>query len=268
VPVWGAGLWFAFTRRGEDSRPFAVLFLVMFAALLVMGGKPYYLAGAYPAVLAAGGVALERWLDDRTRLFRSFVGGLAVTGVTLALLSLPLLPIRTVDRVLGSALGAVVPPMALTHDMHGELGWSAHVDTVERVLDSLPTEDRAHAVVLTGTYSQAGALNVLRDEPTPRAVSGHMTYHLWGEDELASAEVVIAYGVPRSLLERHYASVEELDRVVAPDARPGDADLPVFVCRRPSGVGSTRALWSQLRRFHHGSLPESHARPGERRRSR
>ncbi len=249
VPVWVAGIAYGFTREGRDARPFAVLFIVMFAFLLVMGGKPYYLASAYPAVLAGGGVALERWLESRAVMWRSLIAAITAIGLALSVLTLPILPLRTVDAAIGRILGWVVPPMALTHDMHGMLGWDAHVATVDRVLDSLPPEERAHAAVLTGTYSQASALNVLRERPTPRAVSGQMNFYLWGPGE--GGEVLIAYGISRELLARNYAVVEERDRILAPDARPFDTDLPVYVCREPRR--SLRHIWPELRRFRHGS---------------
>lgn len=249
VPVWIAGLAFAFTEPGRAARPFAVLFLVMLAALLVLGGKPYYLASAYPAVLAAGGVALERWWAERERLWRALATAIAVGGAGFALLTLPLLPIRTVDAAFARLFGWVVPPMALTHDMHGELGWEVHVATVERVLASLPADEREQASILTGSYSQAAALNVLRHDATPRAVSGHMSYFLWGPGE-RSGSVLIVYGLPRELLESHYGSVEKRARIVARDARPWDTDLPVYVCRDPRR--DLRELWPELRRFDHG----------------
>jgi len=249
LAVWIAGLFFAFTRAGRPARPFAVLFLVMFGALLAMGGRPYYMASAYPAVLAAGGVALERWLTERAWLWRSLTASIAAVGIALAGLTLPLLPIRMVDAAVGRVLGWLVPPMALTHDMHGELGWDAHVDAVNRVVESLSPEDRARASVLTRSYSQAAALNVLRLRPTPRAVSGHMNYYLWGPDD-GRGSVLIAYGITRELLERHYSVVEERSRIVAPLARPSDTELPVHLCRTPRGEMS--ALWLELRRFDHG----------------
>lgn len=256
VPVWVAGLVFAFTEAGRVVRPFAVLFLVMSGALLVLGGKPYYLASAYPAVLAAGGVALERWLARRPWQWRSLVASIAAVGVPFALLTLPILPLRTVDAAIDDLLGWIVPPIALTHDMHGELGWDVHAETIERVVASLPPDECARAAILTGSYSQAAALNVLRERSAPRAVSGHMTYYLWGPEE-GRGEVLIAYDVPRELLAHYYAEVEEHARIVAPEARPSDTDLPVYVCRSPRG--SVQAMWPALRRFHHGpaSIPSA-----------
>jgi hypothetical protein len=138
--------------------------------------------------------------------------------------------------------------MALTHDLHGMHGWEEHTSAVHRVYRSLPEHERARAAIVTRSYAQAAALNVLGHDATPRATSGHMSYHHWGP-EPDRGEILIAYGIPRELLERHYGVVEERDRIDAPLARPGDADLPIYVCREPRG--DIEDLWPELRRFGH-----------------
>jgi 4-amino-4-deoxy-L-arabinose transferase-like glycosyltransferase len=261
VPIAIAGLVFAFGERGRAARPFAILFLAMFAFFLVAGGKPYYLASAYPPMLAAGAIAFERWLATRKLAWRSFVVALATTGAFLIVVTLPLLPLRTVDSVVGRLFGWIVPPIALTHDLHGMYGWQEHVEAVERVYRSLPEDDRARAAIVTRSYAQAAALNVLRDDPTPRATSGHMSYYLWGPEE-GRGDVLIAYGVRPELLARHYRVVEERGRIDAPLARPGDTDLPIYVCRQPRGP--LTELWPALRRFGHRSTGEESASPLQR----
>jgi hypothetical protein len=248
VPVWLGGLVVAFTSRGQAARPFALLFLTMFSLLFIVGGKPYYLASAYPAVLAAGGIALEGWLRRRVAAWRALVASLVVSGAALGLFTLPVLPLRTVDAVIGSLLGWVVPPIALTHDLHGMHGWEEHAATIDRVFQSLPAQERHRSSVLAGTYSQASAVNVLRDPTTPRAVSGNMSYYLWGPDG-ERGDVLIAYGLPRELLERHYGACTESARIEAPLARPRDTNLPVYVCRDP--FRTMAELWPEVRRFGH-----------------
>jgi hypothetical protein len=249
--VWGSGLLLGL-RGDERVRPFAVQFAFLFAAWLVLGGKPYYLATAYPAVLAAGGIALERRLGTNRWAFRALSLSLGGVGLVLALLTLPILDVRTLDRAIGRVLGWLVPPIALTHDLHGELGWDAHVRAVESVLGSLSPSERETAALLTGSYAQAAALNVLRTHAEPRAVSGHMNYYLWGP-EPGRSQVLVAYGLPRALLSRHYRSVEERARIDAPLARPWDTDLPVYVCRER--LTAPEQFWSELRRFDHRLVP-------------
>jgi hypothetical protein len=247
VPVWLAGLAYASTREGVAARPFAVLFLGMSVFLLLTGGKPYYLGSAYPPVLAAGGVALERWLARRTQTRRVLTASLAGSGLVLGMLTLPILPLQTVDAAMGALFGWVVPPIALTHDLHGQYGWDEHAATVGRVYQTLPDREREQASVLVRSYAQASAINVL-GEGLPRATSGHMTYALWGPQPGRGA-VLIAYGLPRERLLRHYQTCVESDRIEAPLARPGDTDLPVYVCRGP--LTAMAELWPKLVRFGH-----------------
>jgi hypothetical protein len=249
--VWGAGLVFGL-RSDERVRPFTVQFAFLCAAWLVLGGKPYYLASAYPAVLAVGAIALERKLEARRFAFRALSVSLGGLGLTLALLTLPIFDVRTLDRAIGRVLGWLVPPMALTHDLHGELGWDVHVRAVESVLTSLSPSERATAAVLTGSYAQAAAFNVLRPEAEPRAISGHMNYYLWGS-EPGRGQVLVAYGLPRAQLSRHYRLVEERARIDAPLARPWDTDLPVYLCREP--FSSLESFWPELQRFDHRLVP-------------
>ncbi len=248
VPIWVAGVVSGLRQQKPEVRPFALLFVLLFAFFLLAGGKPYYLASAYPPVLAAGGVVLERWLEQRPFERRAFVTAMLSTGAVFGVVSLPLLPLQTVDGILRAALGWVVPPIALTHDLHGMFGWREHAATIDSVYQALPEAKRRQAGVLTGSYSQAGAINQFRSPGTPPAVSGHMTYYLWGPDPSRGA-VLIAYGVPLELLERHYQVCREHTRIEVPLARPMDTGLPVYVCEQPRGAMAT--WWHELRRFGH-----------------
>ncbi len=255
VPVWVAGLVFAFREPGRAARPFALLFVIMFAALLGMGGKPYYLASAYPAVLAAGGVALERWFASRVVLYRVALASLAATGMGLATLTLPVLPLPVLDASIERLLGRVVPPIALTHDLHGMYGWEQHVAEVEHVFQELSPQDRDVTTVLAGNYSQASAINVLGSARTPLAVSGNMSYFLWGPGA-GRGEVLIVYGQVVDRVRSHYGSCSERGRIRAPLARPWDTELPVYVCRDPDI--SLQDLWPRLQQY--GHLPPSAGR--------
>ena len=75
-----------------------------------------------------------------------------------------------------------------------------------------------------------------------------MSYFLWGPDSSRGA-VLIAYGVPLEVLERHYQTCDEHARINVPLARPEDTDLPVYVCRKPHGAMAT--WWPELRRYGH-----------------
>lgn len=94
APVWIAGLVRLFrdptVRRCRFVAWAWVLLAVVFMAT---GGKPYYLAGLLPALLAAGAGPVDGWLDRaRTRLRRGVLSAAValstVVNVTIALLVL------------------------------------------------------------------------------------------------------------------------------------------------------------------------------------
>lgn len=248
APVWIAGLIWSFRAEGGASRPFAVAFLLVLGFYLLSAGKPYYLASAYPGVIAAGAIALERWHAKRPRAWSAFVGSLALTGAGLGALSLPVLSIQRMDATAGALFGWAVPPMELTHDMHRMFGARARTQEVERVYGALSVEERGHTGVFAGNYSHAAAFNVFKQASTPRAVSGNMTYFYWGYDPARTRQLLV-FGVPLEFIEPGYARCDEVTRLRSPLAAPGYTDVPVYLCREPRG--GLESIWPSLRNFGH-----------------
>jgi len=60
-PIWFGGLcWLFVSREGQRYRALGFAYLIALAEFIIMHGKNYYLAPAYPMLFAAGGVAVER----------------------------------------------------------------------------------------------------------------------------------------------------------------------------------------------------------------
>src|SRR5204862_6097357 len=103
--------------RLRPFRLFAVAGVVLVAVFLATGGKPYYLAGLFPVLLAAGAIEADAWLDRGWRrrgpLLWSMV---ALSGVVSALIALPVLPARDAGPVIattgdaGEAIGSQALP--------------------------------------------------------------------------------------------------------------------------------------------------------------
>lgn len=250
APLWLTGLWFFLRGDGRPHRFIGVAFLFALAALLLTAGKPYYLAPAYPPLFAGGAVLVERKLARFRAALPSYAVALGLTGVALSIVTLPLMPITDIEAVLERSLGSIVPPIALTHDLHAEIGWPEHARAIREVAEGLDEEERAVALVLTDNYSKAAALDFYGPRHgLPPAASGHLTYFLWGPPEGRGA-VAIAYGLDQETLENFYADVREVGWLDAPGARPGETDLPIYACRRPRAPIST--WWPELRRFRNG----------------
>ena len=90
VPVWVAGL--VVLWRDPRLRALALAYPLLAAVFLLTGGKPYYLAGLYPLLLAAGAAPAVRWARRRAVRTPLLITGLALSAAVSALVGLPLVP--------------------------------------------------------------------------------------------------------------------------------------------------------------------------------
>jgi hypothetical protein len=239
-PLWLAGLGYLFFSRSMARyRAFAWGFVIALVILVVQKSKPYYFVPAFPPLLAAGSVALERVTRRRLRWVKPTSAGLvAVTGLAIAPLVLPVLSPQTLVRyqaVIGLA------PSSEENSEEGELpqifadrfGWQEMTMVVASVYEGLPESDRERCVIYGGNYGEAGAISYYgRAYGLPRVVSGHNNYFLWGPGDV-EPDVLIAIGVDRSGLEQIFEEVTEAAVVDTPYSRPGERGLTVYVVRRP-----------------------------------
>jgi 4-amino-4-deoxy-L-arabinose transferase-like glycosyltransferase len=230
VPVLAVGLWGLLRDAALRSwRAFGLAYLALLVLLFATGGKPYYAAPFLLCLLAAGSVATDRWLTTGAR---RFVVAAAVM-VTAALSAVVALPLVSVHRLAESPIGD------LNEDAIETVGWPELVRTVARVYEGIPEAERRGAVILTGNYGEAGAID--RFGPAlglPRAYSGHNAYSRWGVPP-ASAGPVIVLGdrAPYSAFEgcRPAATID--NGVGVDNEEQGGI---VFLCMRP------REPWARL----------------------
>ncbi len=154
-PVSAAGLaWTLLARDAAQWRALAIGAIVALGLAVATGGKAYYALGSTPLFMAAGAHVVDRWLargHARTK-GAGFLVAAALSGGLIALLTLPVLSVPAFAQ---SSLPAAVP------DTANQIGWPQFTATVERVVDALPPDQRAHAVILANDYSEASALELL-----------------------------------------------------------------------------------------------------------
>ena len=184
--VWMVGLVFLWRSDRPAWRALVWAYGLLFVLFaLTTGAKVYYLAGAYPALLAAGSVRIEGWLASRPDRLQRLVALVVVITVIELPLVLPVLPARDIGWTYG-----VDPELAET------VGWPELLHTVDSAWRSLPTYQRDHAVIFTADYGEAGAINELgRGTGLPTAVSGQNSEWFWGPgDPLATTVLAVAPG--------------------------------------------------------------------------
>ncbi len=103
APVWIAGLVRLF-RELRWCRAVGVAYPVLAVAFMLTGGKPYYLAGMFPALIGAGAQPAADWLARAVRR-----RGLVVAAVALSLASVPItLPVLPASSLHSTPIVAIV----------------------------------------------------------------------------------------------------------------------------------------------------------------
>jgi phage shock protein PspC (stress-responsive transcriptional regulator) len=249
APVWIAGLAALVAR--PQTRFAGLAALGVFAAMLALHAKDYYLAGLYPTLFAAGGVSLERLLRAAPLRY-AYATVMLATAVIVAPIALPLLDEQTLVayRSRAETVLAEKPSQESSEryavsvlpqhfaDMHG---WET---LNERVIDAeaqLTPEERAHAAIFTQNFGEAAAIDVLGDHSLP-VLSGHNNYSLWAPT--GDYDVLIIVGG----YAREYRSTVRNLRLVGvvanPYARADQIGVPVYVARGLRG-GIAR-FWSRV----------------------
>ncbi len=253
TPIWLAGLYFFLcAREGRSYRALGWVYLVVLTELLLLKGKIYYLAPAYPMLLAAGAVCIEKLVreHDWSWLKPAILAPLVVGGIIAAPLALPLLPVEAMVKY--SKFWDVEAVKVEQQDL-GKLpqlfadmfGWEEQVATVARIYSSLPAEERAKAAIFAANYGEAGAIDYFGPlHGLPKAISAHNNYYLWGPRSY-SGEVVISVGLMREQLQPLFGQIEQAATISHEYAMPSENDIPVFLCRRPKM--SLQRAWPRLK---------------------
>ncbi len=249
APIWIAGLiWFLAARDGRPYRAFGWAYLVVLALLLVAHSKIYYLAPAYPMLLAAGGVAIEASASRRQWRWPKVVlpAVLVLGGLVTAPLGLPILSIQRTDAYVGAmTFGAFQKVYEITGTWHDQFGWENQVTTVADVFSRLTPAEKADCMILVGNFGQAGALDFFgpaRGLPHPTCV--HQNYFFWGAGP-ASGQLAIVYGLSRDMVDFLFGQVEIAATIRCAECMPYENNLPVYVCRKP--LLSIKDAWPVLR---------------------
>ena len=154
APLWIGGL--VCYLRSSRYRPLAWMYLIPAAYFLSAQGVFYYLAPAYPMLIAMGAAEGERWVATLSKLWRRvvkiiFFQGIAVAGAYAIALIVPL-----------TASGPLMRYALRQNDaLREEIGWDELVKTVAGIRDSLPPGQQASVGVLVGNYGEQGAIEML-----------------------------------------------------------------------------------------------------------
>jgi hypothetical protein len=237
APLWLTGLWrLLFHDEGRRDRALGVAFLVAAAVLMALRARPYYLAPAYPMLLAAGGIACERWWAGRRAWLRpAYAGLLALGGILLAPTILPCLPPEAYIRY-SEALGLKQPRVEnhridrLPQLFADRFGWPEMAQAAAEVYHGLTPEEQVVTAIFAENYGEAGAIDLYGPAlGLPKAISGHLNYWYWGPGD-NTGEIVIGLGVDPSETRPLFESCEIKGRTSSQWSMPRER-IAIYLCR-------------------------------------
>lgn len=154
APLWIAGLIGYF--RDRQYRMLAWMYAVPLALFVIGKGRDYYLAPAYPMLIAMGAVKAEHWLAPMPKMRR-----FAIAGVFFTLLSL--MGVYACAILVPFASDGALKKFALSRngDLREEIGWEDLVRNIAAIRDALPQNEREHVGIVVRNYGEAGAIELL-----------------------------------------------------------------------------------------------------------
>jgi len=246
----------AWLLASAAARPFRVVgwtCAFCFLILLALKGKPYYLGPVYPALCAAGGVAIERISRRPVRIVSRgplvillIAYGTLLFPIGVPILSPPLMARYAVAIGAESALRTNRGELdRLPQDYADMLGWPEQVAAVAEVYNGLPPEDRARAVIIADNYGEAGAIDYYGPRyGLPPAISAAGTYWFFGPGS-KPGEVAVTVGIDDEDLKPFFEDIEPAGRFTHPWSVSEERDIPIHVARRPRAT--LQQVWPSLK---------------------
>ncbi len=211
IPIIIAGIVWLLRRAQWRFLLLANIFTMV--VLLLLRGKPYYFAGAYAPLLAAGGVAIANQVQATTtsraaELLRAGAMNilpatlLLITAITLPL-AIPILPAISLRNYFESTQSLLPLDVGLTdergqvqqlpQDYADMLGWDELARKTAVAYHALGS-DTANTIIYTENYGQASALALLgKHYGLPQPVSFHESWLLWSPATLPSSTTTFFY---------------------------------------------------------------------------
>jgi len=254
VFLWVAGLWYFFSARGRRYRVFAWAYLILLALFIVIQGKSYFLAPAYPPLFAGGAMLFGEWRVRFRRWVAVYPVVLAMIGVLLAPAAMPVLPPSVYAHIYGPSGNSGSQQesgdvYSLPQALADRFGWEEQVALIAQVYHSLPPQEQRVACIFTSNYGEASALVQFGGRyHLPEPISGHNAFYLWGPQG-CTGQVVITINIPPQDAARGFSSVTLAARTSCDACVAFENQAPILILRQPKAKVPFAVLWAQAKHY-------------------
>jgi 4-amino-4-deoxy-L-arabinose transferase-like glycosyltransferase len=254
LPLWLGGLaWLFSAREAKRFRFLGWTYLVVLAIFMIGDGKTYYPMGAYPMLMAAGSVVVEKFTGQHGWApFRIVYPALIVlAGLFTLPFGVPVLPVGTFLKYANA--------LPYAHEVKTErdstaplpqnyadmFGWDNIATTVAQAYYALPEAERGNCAILAGNYGEAGVIDYYGPGlGLPKAIGGHNSYYYWGPRGY-SGDCVILFGEGSSGFKNYFGDVRQVATVSNPLGMPSEQNLVIYLCKKPTMP--MRKLWPHFK---------------------
>ena len=250
VLLWGAGLWYFFSKRGARYRVFGWAYLILFVLFIAIQGKSYFLAPAYPPLFAGGAMLIGQWRVRWPRWAYAVV--LAASGALLAPAAMPVLPPAVYAQVYGPSGGSGAQQVSgnvygLPQSLADRFGWEQQVALIAQVYHSLPPDEQRVACFFTSNYGEAGALVQFGGRyHLPQPISGHNAFYIWGPQG-CTGQVLITINISPQDAAHGFSSVTLAARTSCAACVSFENNAPILILRQPKAPFAV--LWMQAKHY-------------------
>jgi hypothetical protein len=229
APLWLGGL--IWSLRSRHYRMVAWMYLIPLALFFLAKGRAYYLAAAYPMLMAMGAAAGERWVARLNRPWRitveaAYFGLVGLCGIYIVALIIPLASVGPLKEF----------ALKRNDDLREEFGWREIVKSVAAIRDSLPAADQANVGVVTGNYGEQGAIEIFGPQyRLPPPISGTNSAWLRGYPSTQPTTLIVL-GVSMTRAQKLFTSCRVAGHIQIPDRvknEESEYHPDILVCGSP-----------------------------------
>ena len=246
--MWIVGLIFLFYYHKKKYQIISWTWISMFLLLLIAKSKIYYLSSSYPILFAGGGIAIVNWTVARGKKWIYYIVAafLFLGGILLAPISVPLLPIATLDKYVHIITANKFENIyEITGDLRGMFGWKERVSAVSEVYNSLSEEEKTRTAIFALGYGNAGAVDYFGPAyGLPKAYCLNMTYWMWGCPE-QDDDIIIGVGYSEETMRSMFKQVLVVQEIELENVNPWETPFIVTLCRKP--IYSYKDIWESYR---------------------